>query len=100
MPSPNVRGLLVGDFAEDAAGDLNELGHVVAQIFRLLIGELKELLEQLHEERRAHNQFGLMLDAIGIEAARAAICGIWPLPWVDACRWELRSNGTVSPEKS
>ena len=34
-------GRLARDFAEDAARDLCELGHVVAQILRLLIGELE-----------------------------------------------------------
>ena len=52
---PNVpaRLLLVGDFAEDAAGDLDELGHVVAQILGLLVGVLQELLEQLQKTARA-----------------------------------------------
>ena len=44
MPSPNLRRVLVGDFAEDAAGNLRELSHIVAQIFRLLLDVLEELL--------------------------------------------------------
>ena len=49
------------------ARDLSELGQVVAQILRLLFGVLHELLEQLHENRGPHDNFGLVLDAIGVE---------------------------------
>jgi hypothetical protein len=44
MPSPDLNFLaaegLAGDFADDAAGELGELGHVFAQILRLLLGAL------------------------------------------------------------
>jgi hypothetical protein len=58
---------LFGHFADDAAGDLRELGQVVAQILRLLLGVLQELLDQLHEDGRPHDDLGLALDAVGIE---------------------------------
>jgi hypothetical protein len=35
---------LLGNFADDAAGDLGELGQIVAQILRLVVGVLHEVL--------------------------------------------------------
>ena len=59
--------LLARHLADDAAGNLSKLGQVVAQILRLLLGVLDEFLEQLHENRRPHDDFSLMLDAVGVE---------------------------------
>ena len=40
---------------------------VVAQVLRLLLGVLHELLEQFPEHRRAHDDLCLALDAEGVE---------------------------------
>lgn len=71
MPSPDLNFLvaegLAGDFADDAAGELGELGHVFAQILRFLLGALDELLQQLEQDRGAHDDLGLVLNAVGVE---------------------------------
>src|SRR4029077_17066509 len=62
-----VGGRLFGEFAQDAPGDLGELGQIVAEIFRLVLGMLQELFEELEEHGRSNDDLRLLLDTIGIE---------------------------------
>jgi hypothetical protein len=69
-PEPRYR--LFGDFVEDATGDLGQLGKVPAEVFCRAVGILHQVLEELHEDWRARDHLGLLLDAVRVDGAIVA----------------------------